>query len=483
MELRADMPEHHSLISLLNDNGYHTSYFCGYDSHFDFIDVFLERQNIDQIHDISGFDSEYTKMDAIEGGFTWGYSDQDLFNQSFKILDAQPATNPRLDIYFTLNLHEPFIIPGKQSYLQRVETRMPKLDLSAEQQEIYSNYKEVFASLLYTDEAIQNFINEYKKRPEYENTIFVITGDHRLIPIPHRSKIDRYRVFFAIHSPLLNTSEHFASVSTHFNVTPTLLGYLQKNHNLSLPEKTHWIGNTIDTARTFRNVHSIPLMRNKNQLLDYLHEDHFLAENQLFKLHEGLGISPINSQQVRADLSQRLQQFKSVNRYVTRNNKILPASQNRERYLRSKELVTEMGLYDLDDDTLFWEARSLAIEGKRDTARAIARVVLERNPGSHDVRTLLGRSYAWDQNYESAREQLREVIRRNPNYLDAYSALLDIALWNQNFEQAVSIADEGLAVDPQNTVFLQKKMQALEALEQPGAAQKAQDQLNNISGN
>ncbi|HKK44196.1 MAG TPA: sulfatase-like hydrolase/transferase, partial [Balneolaceae bacterium] len=205
MELGADMPEHRTLISLLNKNGYQSDYFCGYNSHFDNIDVFLERQQIDYIMDESDFDSTYKKMDSIKGGFTWGYGDKALFEESLKKLDQRGNRQPRVDMYFTLNTHEPFIIPNEKEYLQRVDHRLAHMKVDDQKKEIFTNYKKIFASLLYSDDAIRKFIQNYKKRPEYDHTIFIITGDHRMGPIPHASKIDRFRVFFTIYSPMLKS--------------------------------------------------------------------------------------------------------------------------------------------------------------------------------------------------------------------------------------------------------------------------------------
>lgn len=479
MELGADMPAHRTLISLLNKNGYQSHYFCGYNSHFDNIDVFLERQHIDYIMDESKFDSTYKKMDAIEGGFTWGYGDKALFPESLKKLDQRGNKQPRLDMYFTLNTHEPFIIPNEKRYLQRVDKRLAQMEVDEQKKDVYTNYKHIFASLLYTDDAIRNFINRYKKRPEYDHTIFVITGDHRMGPIPHASKIDRFRVFFTIYSPLIKSPQQFASVSTHFNVTPTLLGYLKKNYNIVLPDRDHWMAGPMDTSRTFRNEQRVPLMRNKNQLVDYLDHDYFLADGQLFKLEPDLWIAPVNNQSKKADLQQELRQFKAMNHYVTTQNKIIPTDQNTKEYVTRKKLVTSMKLDTLNDSQLFWKARSLAIEGKRDTARAIARYVLANNPNYHDMRTLLGRSYAWDGQYDKAREVFRDVIKRDPGYMDAYNALMDVEIWSKHFEVAVAVADKGLAVQPDQKSLLEKKAKALQRMGKSDEAKAVRNQVKN----
>jgi phosphoglycerol transferase MdoB-like AlkP superfamily enzyme len=65
----------------------------------------------------------------------------------------------------------------------------------------YRNYKNMYSSILYVDEAIEEFFQVYKKLPKYDNTIFIITGDHRLPEIPLATTIDRFHVPIMIFSP------------------------------------------------------------------------------------------------------------------------------------------------------------------------------------------------------------------------------------------------------------------------------------------
>ena len=478
MELGADMPQHRTLISLLNNNGYQTNYFCGYDSHFDMIDVFLERQHIDHIMDESDFDSNYTKMDSIKGGFTWGYGDKSLFNESFKKIDRWGNQQPRMDVYFTLNTHEPFIIPQKEKYLKRFNQRLGQMKVSDQKKEVFKNYKDIFASLLFADDAIRNFINSYKKRPEYKNTIFIITGDHRMGPIPHQSKIDRFRVFFTIYSPLLKKKEQISSVSTHFNVTPTLLGYLKDNYHITLPPTDHWMAGLMDTTKAFRNIQKVPLMRNKNQIVDYLDHNYFLANKQLFKVEPKLWITPVQDGAKKTELEGELQHFLAMDHYITTRDKLIPTSQKTSLYKAGEKLVHKMKWDSLNDVKLFRKARRLAIEGKRDTARAIAHYVLGNNPNYHDMRTLVGRSYAWDQQYDKAREIFDDIIKRDSTYVDAYNALADVEIWSKHFDKALSVINNGLGIAPRQPSLLKKKATALERSGHPKQAQKIRQQLS-----
>ena len=118
----------------------------------------------------------------------------------------------------------------------------------------------IFSTLLYTDTAIKSYIEGYSNRPEFENTIFVITGDHRLIPITQKDKLCRYHVPLFIYSPLLKRTARFKSISSHFDVAPSMVSFLMNNYNFNKLEETAWLGKGLDTARQFRNIHQIPLL-------------------------------------------------------------------------------------------------------------------------------------------------------------------------------------------------------------------------------
>ncbi|HAZ25236.1 MAG TPA: sulfatase, partial [Algoriphagus sp.] len=125
-------------------------------------------------------------------------------------------------------------------------------------------------TVLYADDAVKEFINEYKKRPEFSNTIFIITGDHRLPEIPMSSRLDRFHVPLIIYSPLLEKTDYFKGVTSHYEITPSILAFLEAQVGIELPEQVTWQGQVLDTARNFQSRIAMPLMRNKNQLMEYI---------------------------------------------------------------------------------------------------------------------------------------------------------------------------------------------------------------------
>lgn len=327
LELYEEYPYHHSLISVLRDNGYKSRFFIGTSKRFDHQNDFLEYNKVDFIEDETTFLPKFEKPMG-QNGFSWGFQDKDLFKNSFEKLPVEKTT-PEIRIYQTITSHDPYIVPEREVYEQKFENHLQNyLRLSSDKINEYRTYRDIYMTLLYADDAIRLFFEEYKKRPEYANTIFIITGDHRLPEIPMSSRLDRFHVPLIIFSPLLKRTAKFQGVSSHFEITPTLLSFLRKNINLETPENMIWQGQVLDTARTFQSRLSMPLMRNKNQLVEYLSAEYFYSDGQVFLISEGLNIDPVTDPDLLTKLTGELEEFKNKNNYMVQTRKLLKPTAN-----------------------------------------------------------------------------------------------------------------------------------------------------------
>jgi uncharacterized sulfatase len=102
------------------------------------------------------------------------------------------------------------------------------------------------------------------------------------------------------------------------------LAFLEKNVGIQVPEEVIWQGQVLDTARTFQSKIAMPLMRNKNQLLDYIHGEFFLSEGQVFLVSDGLNIDPIEDGDILNRLIGEFEEFKNKNSYMVQTRKLLP---------------------------------------------------------------------------------------------------------------------------------------------------------------
>jgi lipoteichoic acid synthase len=482
-ELDYKMPRHLSLIRLLKENSYRVNFMYGGNKNFDKKDVFLEREQVDLIMDESKFGETYHKAAGDASGFTWGYPDGDVFRKAIDLL-ADQRPGPRMDIYLTMSTHEPFIPPNRAYYLKQFAEKVTAMGLSEEKREQWYTYRDQFASLLYFNDAVRYLMEQYALRPDYANTIFIITGDHRIIPIPSATKIDRYHVPLIIASPMVKEPVRFSSVSSHLDVTPSILAYLKQNHAIRIPSTAHWLGNGIDTAREFRNVHSIPFMRVKEEIADYLDGNTFISGEQVFTLREGMDIEEVQDDVRYAEVKAKLDKFKQINKYVIDRNKLYPQTEA----LMADELTPEdllafkrIDSLGLDLDQLFRLAREKAFEKQTDEARIICRRVLAAAPNYNDARTLLGRTYAWNKEYETAKRHFRSVMQRDETYIDAYVAMADVQLWSDSAGVSLTTAQAGLAMYPKNEDLHVRVVKAYLSLGQTKDASAALKTLKQIN--
>ena len=203
---------------------------------------------------------------------------------------------------------------------------MNQLNFTDGQKEEHRKYDHQYASILYADDAIKSFINNYSTRPGFKNTIFLITGDHRMPEIPMATKIDRYHVPLIIYSPLLKRAQKFESVSSHTDVAPTLLAYLQNNFNLRAPSLVSWVGSGIDTAHDFRNIHATALKQTKSNLIDFIMGGYHLNEETVFKLMKNMGEEPDPDPSMKDKLKADFAKFRQKNDQVIQGKPILPDS-------------------------------------------------------------------------------------------------------------------------------------------------------------
>lgn len=322
-ELGENMPQHLSLLSLLQHNNYNTSFYYGGKPEFDNMNLYMQKNKVNNINTENSFPSNYTKMPS-QLGFTWGYGDKDLFNH---FLETKPSTQqPFVSVLLTVSTHNPFLINEQEKYLQRFEQRMNELKFDETAKNEYRNYKYQYASILYTNDAIKDFITQYKKRSDFNNTIFIITGDHRMPEIPMISKLDRYHVPLIIYSPLLNRTAKFFSISTHFDVLPSLMMWLKKNYGMHVPSLVNWMGSGLDTARDFRNIHAYPLMQTKNDIIDFVMGEYMINANSLFKINSDMNLTPVDDNNKFNELKAAFDLFKQKNDEFIKGKKLMPDS-------------------------------------------------------------------------------------------------------------------------------------------------------------
>lgn len=315
------MPYHQSLISLLRRQGYFTSFFHGTASWFHRNDFFLNYNNCDFILDNSKFDSKHNKIIVGKDQFFWGYHDKALVAQTLHCLDSLNK-NPRLDVMWTETTHSPFYISDTSYYDQTLNSLIP--DTTTQRQEFFEQYRKYLRCILFLDDALRNYFEGMRKRSDFDNTIFIITGDHPMSEMPRINSLKRYHVPLILFSSKLKKPLVFNQTVSHLDLYQTLLNYL-KSYGIQSPNYSTSLGNVLNTGDN-QQTKRIPFMDDNRDVIDYLHDDHYLSHGKLYKIQDNLGISQIYNDSLYNILNSELSTFRYFSLNTCIKNKILSDS-------------------------------------------------------------------------------------------------------------------------------------------------------------
>ncbi len=316
------LPRHHSLVSILNDNNYFTSFYISQSGWFHKNDKFFTFNDADIFLEKEMFAPKYPKIVVRVGqeDYFWGYNDKDLFNQAMDIKDSIATNQPQLDIYFTGTSHSPYVVSDPELYEQKFQQLIGGLDNQAEI-DYFQNYKKIIITLLFTNDALRDLIQSYAARPNYENTVFLITGDHPMTEIPTKNLLKRFHVPLFIFSPKLKQSIISSNVVSHLDVFETMLAFCQSN-NLKVPKYSTSLGDKL------LNREKIPkkmaFMNDNREIVDYYSNGYYLSRKQLFKVGEDLSLHRAKNPELNQQLQKELAAFKKTSQHVSINNRIIP---------------------------------------------------------------------------------------------------------------------------------------------------------------
>jgi len=315
------LPLHNTIITDLKKNGYHSSFYYGGWTHFNNMDDILNASKIDFILD--KFDSTATKIKSDSKGFSWGYDDKSLYKQYIKTINSDSVTNlKRLDIILTLSLHAPFMPPNENYYLSQfneIKDGMPK-----NKRALVEPYSKPLTTALYADDAIRFMFKEYKKRKDFNNTIFIVTGDHNLHAMPDDNEIRQFHIPLIIYSPMLKQKNKFESLSGHQDIYPGIIAMLNHKYKLVLPKTTHTISNGIYASEEFKQNKIIPFFLGRNLRTSILDNGYFYSNDKCYLLKKGMNLETVTNDSICHLLKRKLRIIKEMNKYVYNEDKIVP---------------------------------------------------------------------------------------------------------------------------------------------------------------
>lgn len=208
----------HGLGEAVAQKNYDTSFYQGSEK---------GSMNFDAIAKLGGVKNyfsmtEYPNPKDYDG--FWGIFDEPYLQ--YYASELSKKTTPFLSMVFTLSSHQPYTIPPQhKDQYKKGPTPMHE-------------------SVGYVDDSIRQFFESASKEPWYNDTLFIITGDHtQMSPsIDYQSDLGRHMVPILFYSP----GGHLEKANTdktvqHADIFPTIVDYLGiKNAQTNLFGHSIW---------------------------------------------------------------------------------------------------------------------------------------------------------------------------------------------------------------------------------------------------
>lgn len=319
--LSGEMPFHFSLISILNKINYQSSFFYGGDLRFDNLHDFVNYQGFDSV--LGGqFSSENNEI-------TWGTDDEDIFAKD-KIKPSN--TRPSVKVFLTISTHGPYTYKNQEKYKNLYN--LTSKHYSANKDMVFSvDQRKNCEALLYTDNAIRQYINTCKQTKAFSNTIFIIVGDHTHGLFATLSDIEKYHVPLIIYSPLLKKTHQSKAIVSHLDIAPSLLTLLKTSYHIPKCDTVHWLGQQLDTSTYFKASKKQAFLSISRQINDYLSDSLFYSNGRLYKVHNNLHLQSIQNDSITKRMEHELAVYRKINYYVCHQNRLYPKHFSDEQLL------------------------------------------------------------------------------------------------------------------------------------------------------
>lgn len=191
-----------TLGEVMMQKGYRAQFIYGGYGYFDNMNDFFQGNGYEVI------DRASVPASEISFSNVWGASDEDLYAWSMRAADEAFAKGqPFFQFVMTTSNHRPYTYPEGRIDIPSHTGRA--------------------GAVKYTDHAIGQFIEQARKKPWFENTIFVIVADHCAASAGKTDlPLENYRIPLIIYNPLLVPAGTVDTLSSQIDYAPTLLGLL-----------------------------------------------------------------------------------------------------------------------------------------------------------------------------------------------------------------------------------------------------------------
>jgi phosphoglycerol transferase MdoB-like AlkP superfamily enzyme len=188
--------------NVFREKGYEPLFVYGGYGYFDNMNAFFGGNGY-AVVDRTALSDEQIHFENV-----WGVADEDLFDLALRELDRRHAAGKRFFAHvMTTSNHRPFTYPAG------------RIDIPS-----HSGRE---GGVKYTDWAIGHLVEEARKRPWFEDTLFVVVADHT-----HRGRgrtdlpLESYHIPLVVWSPRHVAAGRVDTIASQIDVVPTVLGLL-----------------------------------------------------------------------------------------------------------------------------------------------------------------------------------------------------------------------------------------------------------------
>ena len=188
---------------ILEHQGFATSFVYGGYGYFDNMNAYFDANDY-RVVDRTEFPKASIAFENV-----WGVADESLFDNALAVIEANVAQGKRTFTHvMTTSNHRPFTYPDG-----RIDIRSPGGREGA---------------VKYTDWAIGRFVEAARRRPWFDDTLFVFLADH-CAAVAGKSKLPvaGYRIPLILYAPKLVRPGVYEPVASQVDLPPTLLDVLR----------------------------------------------------------------------------------------------------------------------------------------------------------------------------------------------------------------------------------------------------------------
>lgn len=335
-----EYPQFESIFTQLKTTHY-SSFYCGIDLAFNQMHRFIDNCQVDYASaSFSGFSSD--ERAQIDKDY-WGAPDGWMFREFLK--ESQNRRNKgvynqksALDVILTISTHEPFAYPDKKTHSAFAKSQFAKVKDLKTKKYLMSKSDEL-GVFHYADQQLQKLIATLSKRKEYQNTIFVLTGDHGS-SLLYDNQMSKYRVPMFVFSPLLKKPSVIPYVVSHLDIAPTLLNYLRTTYRVQLKPTNEFLGEEFSLRSQKPR-----LLAFKDEYLvtsSLYYNGKALVNNQLYTLDKQLTPTNYNNPDQLQQLKDQLNYITNFNFYTIEQNHVLPITKNSDIELKGDVKLSEL---------------------------------------------------------------------------------------------------------------------------------------------